>query len=392
MIASGQPTGTGVVVEGRYLAQASDIVDAALSKGHGAILDSLGPEIFSAGGAALGGIREQPWFPKRRNPTSPLSSEEQRILCERLAEAAVSGRFTAVVAPARFIQDVQRDDVSRDVDTAIRLRAALDSAGGAALRIFYPLVAPVRLLASDTARLGILSKLREATSASAIDALWIRATGFDITSSGPINLRRYITGVRGFHGLRVPVVGDRAGTLGLAMLALGVVSSISSGITVGERYDPRPLLKPRDGAGFLPAPRVYIPAIGAFMDPGRATALLKHPSTRNWFACQRSCCRNHGMFDTLADPRRHFVVTRSEEVADLARIPEALRPGQYLETWLRPATDRAAKAVRIDAEFEAHRHRIDGWRTTLAAILDEDAHSSAKTTRSVVRMPTRKGA
>jgi hypothetical protein len=61
--------------------------------------------------------------------------------------------------------------------------------------------------------------LRRGVTAGAIDAVWLRTVGFD-TRSGPVSLRRYVVGGRGFHQLGVPIVGDRAGTLGLVMLAL----------------------------------------------------------------------------------------------------------------------------------------------------------------------------
>lgn len=392
LIASGQPTGSGVIIDGRYLAKSAELREAAATKHHEIVLDSLGVEIAAPSSIGLSGIKELPWLPRRRSVNTPLAPDEQQSLCESLAEAALSAQCTAVLAPTRFIQDIQRDEVTRDVEVAVRLREALDAAGGSRVRVYYPLVAGMRLISSETARQGILTSLRQALAETAIDAIWIRAVGFDVTSSGPVNLRRYVSGVRGLHQLGLPVVGDRAGTLGLAMLALGVTSSITSGITMGERYDPRPLFRVRRGPGFLPAPRVYVPAIGALMGRERASALLKHASTRNWFACQRSCCSARGTADTLSDPRRHFVVTRSEEVADLARVPEALRASQYMETWLRPATDRAAKAMRIDPLLEKHRDRMDAWRVTLGAILDEDAAARPQASRSVLRLPTRMGA
>src|SRR5207247_409250 len=250
------------------------------------------------------------------------------------------------------VQDIERDEVSRDVELSVQLRVSLDQAGGSGIRVYYPLVTRLRVIASETARQGILKSLRDGIAARAFDSIWIRAVGFDARNSGPLNLRKYITGVRGFHEMGLPVLGDRAGTVGLASLALGVTSGISSGITVGERYDPRALFRGKMGKGFLPAPRVYVSAIGAFMDRKRATEFLKHASIKNWFACQRSCCAERGLTDTLADPRRHFVLTRSEEVNALAQIPAPLRAGQYMESWLRPASDRATKAMKIDSSLE----------------------------------------
>jgi hypothetical protein len=128
------------------------------------------------------------------------------------------------------------------------------------------------------------------------------------------------------------------------------------------------------------------------MSRANAEALLKHVSVRNWFACQRSCCSVRGIADTLGDPRRHFITTRSDEVETLARIPAPLRASQYMERWLRPASDRATKAMRIDPSLEGHRNRLDSWRGTLAAINEEDAAVRPEVSRSPVRLPERRGA
>lgn len=391
LVASGQSAGAGVVIDGRALPESVELRETVAASAKDVVLDSLGVEIFSPTGLTYTAVKALPWLPRKRYANSALSAEERRILCEELARVAVELGFRSVLAPAKFIQHIHRDDVAHDVEIAIELRAALDAAGGNEVRIYYPLIAGLRLLGSATARQGIFTTLRAGVDANAIDAIWVRAVGFDI-HSGSINLKRYVAASRGLHGLGVPLVGDRAGTLGLAMLALGVTSAISSGITLGERYDPHPLFKPKKGTGFIPPPRVYIPAIGAFMDRARAGVILKHPSVRNWFGCQRSCCSARGVEDTLGDPRRHFVVTRTEEVDALARVPTQLRASQYMERWLRPASDRATKAMRIDPLLEAHRKRLDDWRSTFAAIIEEDAAIRPQVTRSAIRLPERKGA
>lgn len=391
LVASGRPVGSGIVLDGRALQSSSALRDVMRSKSLQVVLDSMGVEIHAPAAYARPSIRDLPWYPKKRVGALHMQ-ENQKAICAALANAAVESGCTAVLAPTRFIQDLERDEINTDIDITIRLREALDSAGGKGIRIFYPLVTNIRTIGSETARHGIISALKRAIDASALDAIWIRAVGFEMGNSGPINLRRYVTGVRGLHELKVPITGDRAGTLGLAMLALGVTSSITSGITVGERYDPRPLYRAVKGKGFLPAPRVYLPAIGYFMDKERASTLLKHVSLKNWISCQRSCCGTRGLADTISDPRRHFVVTRSEEVADLAHVPEPLRAGQYMEKWLRPASDRATSAMRIDPQLEAHRNRIDAWRATLGAVLLEDAAQEMQPTRSASRLPKRMGA
>lgn len=393
LLAAGYSGGAGVVLDGRSLGQphVAELRDAALRTGSQFVIDSLGVEMASPTGWALSGLKEMPWLPRKRFSPAPLSPEERRHLVKELARIAVEFHASAVLAPARLLDQIERDDLAHDVATTIALREALNQAGGTAIRIYYPLATTLQLLASTTARQGLLATLGEGISADAIDAIWIRAARFGM-STGPTNLRRYVAGVRGLHALGVPIVGDRAGTAGLGMVALGVTSAISSGITTGERFEPKELFRPRTGKGFAMPPRVYIPAIGAFVKRAAAEVLLKHPSVKNWFACQRPCCARHGLAETLSDPRRHFIVTRVAEVRELAQVPPGLRAGHYMEQWLRRASDRATKAMQIDPMLESHRVHLDSLRSTLAAIIDEDAAASQPITRSSVNMPARRGA
>src|SRR5581483_6199465 len=131
--------------------------------------------------------------------------------------------------------------------------------------------------------------------------------------------------------------------------------------------------------------RVYVPAIGAFMKRKEAEALLRHPSVKSWFACQRPCCRARGLADTVGEPRRHFIVSRVAEMRDIAQVPVGLRAANYMETWLRPASDRATKAMQLDSTLESHRKHLDGLRSTLAAVIEEDATGRRQVTRSPVR-------
>jgi hypothetical protein len=53
------------------------------------------------------------------------------------------------------------------------------------------------------------------------------------------------------------------------------VGAIESGLTFGETCDLSSLLKPTKGKGFMPAPRVYLQQIGAFVKKGVATEFLR---------------------------------------------------------------------------------------------------------------------
>jgi hypothetical protein len=216
---------------------------------------------------------------------------------------------------------------------------------------------------------------------------------FGTTHSGPLALHRYIDTCRQLHKLHLPLVGERTGTVGLALLAFGAVGGIESGITIGEHFDVRPYLQPRKGKGFLRPPRVYLPDIGAFLEKNVAATFFDHRGMRGAFACQSGCCRR-GVSDMLENPRRHFVTRRSREVAELSRAPVNLRPGIYMDAFLRPATDLAVRTTRAEPSLERHRQRLDSWRGTLGAQQQEDR--LVRTTHSLVpdgrRIIRRRGA
>jgi hypothetical protein len=392
-LAAGHTGGSGVIVDGRSLNQPhiGDLRDAVLSSKIQFVIDSLGVEMTSPTGFGLPGMKEMPWLPRKRFSAVHFNNEERQHLVNELARTAIEWQASAILAPARLIDRIESDDLERDVSTTVELRSALDRAGGRSVRIFYPLATTLKLLASTVARQAVVATLQEAISANAIDAVWIRAARFGF-AAGPANFRRYVDGIRGLHGLGIPVVGDRAGTAGLGMVALGVTSAITSGITNGERFEPRELIRPKRGKGFAMQPRVYIPAIGAFLKKKDAEGLLKHPSVKNWFACQQPCCAGRGLAATLEDPRRHFMVTRVAEVRELAGVPAGLRSAQYMERWLRPASDRATRAMQIDQTLASHRVHLDSLRSTLARIIEEDATAKQPVTRSPVHLPVRRGA
>ena len=49
----------------------------------------------------------------------------------------------------------------------------------------------------------------------------------------------------------------------------------------------------------------------------------------------------------LEQPVRHFLYQRTREIASLSQIPESLRPQEFLEEHLRPASDLAQKAKNL---------------------------------------------
>jgi hypothetical protein len=73
----------------------------------------------------------------------------------------------------------------------------------------------------------------------------------------------------------------------------------------------------------------------------------------------------------LQAPAQHFLYQRTQQVAALGQIPESLRPSQFLEDHVRPASDTAVRAAALElpealkAKVEKQTKRLNAIRTTL---------------------------
>jgi hypothetical protein len=83
-----------------------------------------------------------------------------------------------------------------------------------------------------------------------------------------------------------------------------------------------------------------------------------------------------------SNSRRHFAYTRMNEVARLSRVTPSLRPDDYLDQILRPATDHIGRVLMNDklsdsiaATLKNKRRRLDGWRDTLGELSRESVES-----------------
>ena len=82
------------------------------------------------------------------------------------------------------------------------------------------------------------------------------------------------------------------------------------------------------------------------------------------------------------EPLGHFANTRMNEVSQLSRVTPSLRPDNYLDQILRPATDRIGRVLMNDQLSEGvadtlrnKRRRLDGWRDTLGELSRESVDS-----------------
>jgi hypothetical protein len=105
--------------------------------------------------------------------------------------------------------------------------------------------------------------------------------------------------------------------------------------------------------------------IGAFLSHKQAEAFFENRQMKIALGCRDSACCQRGTSDTLREPRRHFMIQRVSEVRRMSNAPETLRAQLYLDDFLRPATDLALRAARVEPALEPTRKRLEGWRHTL---------------------------
>lgn len=356
---------SGLVLDARHTERHAGLREALIDNGVHAVLDTDFMELATPGGSVLAGLDGLPWAKYAEASATELRGLTGRRLASAVAAFVQEHGFTAVLAPTHLLSSATDDMFAADRAMAMELRRALDARGLGQATVFYPLAMAGAALADPVQRAVVTTGLGSID----IDAVWLRIHPFGTTSAGPIALRRYLEAASELHSLGLPLVGERTGTVGLALMAFGAVGGIESGITLGERFDASALVRPRPvGQAFSPAPRVYLHEIGAFVSRSTAKALFQNRPMIAATGCRDvRCCRN-GVDDMLNNPRRHFVLRRTSEVDRLGAIAPAARAGVYLRDVLQPAALLAVRAARLAPELEPAQRRLEAWNLTLAAL------------------------
>ena len=374
LIASGLPVAGSLVVDACDLSRSEDLRLVAREKRIDVILDPRSVELSTPGGWTRSGVADLPWANSEMDRPTHFNGTRRRSVVAAISQTAIDLGASAVLAPTHYHDVLPSPWFEIDLQLAEELRQELDrSPTGAGIQIYFPLISRLSTVRSDSALRLTLDGLKDLCRSKAIDALWLRMHAFGTTNSGPLNLKRYLEFCRHTHTLGIPIVGERTGTIGLGLLAFGAVSGIESSITHGDRYEIATLRNPprKTGRGFTIQPRIYLRQIGALLHREPAAEFLNSRGVKASFGCQLPCCER-GIVDMLAEPRRHFLVTRDAEVRDLERVPAEARVEEYA-AWLRRASDRATRAARVLPSLERHRARLDQWRATLSEIRERDA-------------------
>jgi len=360
---------TGVVFEAKRATHQKELLTLVLEEGLDAVLDPQTQQMATIGGYAIG-MDKLPWSKKRPHARDDLATEfQQRQMAEEIVQFAIRHGFTQVLAPSHLISGPDDPWLAIDVALTNVVRSVLEKHRPGHVQVHYSLALSYEAFRTAPKRLAVLGLLRRAS----IDGLWLNVDGCGSDSS-PTAMTRYCDAAADFQALGVPIVADHAGGLmGLSLLAFGGVGGLSHGITLGERFDTgswqrKPLRTP-----FGAKTRVYIPQIDLMLDRVDAEKFFESGGgrARSAFGCRDSNCCHRGIDDMLQAPARHFLYQRTPQVAGLSRVPESLRPAQFLEEYVRPASDAALVATKVvlpdDLKKKAIKQakRLNDLRTTL---------------------------
>ena len=369
-LAEGRGSGSGLVINPLHADRQRPLIEHARAAGVETILDSKSLELSAPGGYAMHGVPELPWA-AAEGMHSPLilSGMEGGRLVRNLSEYAAEAQVSAILAPTHFLDDAESPWWTIDASLTRRLRQNLNELEMTSALIYYPVVVRTSTLMNPAVMAQLIDHLRRLP----VDGVWLRLHPFGTTKSGPLVLKRYLQLCRQLHALGIPIVAEHSGSVGVALLAFGAVGGIESGVTFTDTVNLDGVLRPPkpDARSFAPAPRVYLHQLSAFVDAQTARELLSKRGMKALHGCQDTACCPRGWVDMVANPRQHFLRQRAREVAQLSAMPFSLRPGYYMENFLRPASDRAMRAAEFEPSLAAVRKRLDSWRGTLGADLEQ---------------------
>jgi hypothetical protein len=335
-----------------------------------AVLDTQALELATVGGFARPRLQKLPWAGARVHTASDVSTGARLEFCERIAKFASAQHFTGVLAPTHLISGPDDPWFEVDLDLASCTRRYLDANGGADTLLYYLLAVPSGVFRDS----GALKEIVDEIAGLDLDGVFLRVHPFG-QDAGAFAVRRYITACEVLHELGLPLIADRVGFPGLALLAFGAVGAITLGVSQGEKSDATSLStppKPKDPDKKTPfgGPRVYVEALGAYLSQKEARAFFApEKRTRARFGCKEKHCCPNGAEDTIRDPKRHLFHARMREVDTLKAAPTLkARVDVYMNDILRPAADLADRAAEIEPAFRKARKRLADTRDALRVI------------------------
>lgn len=347
ILASGERSIFGFVIEARYAVRHKDLIAEAKKLDIDVILDPMTQQLALPGGHN-DRIATLPWACEGVHKLSDFDGDEGRLRVEALVQFAIDHGFTQVMTPSHLLSGPNDPWLRRDIESS-RWAAALVRTKKADLGLVYSLSVPIGVLRRADERAAIVSSLGDAV----LDALWLKIDNFGDDASGE-KTASYIEGCREFHSLDVPVVADNVGGLpGMAALAFGAVGGIAHGLTFNQSFSGSRWRRPaRESAPekspMAPTWRVYLSSLDMLLKKADAEAFLAiSPRVRAKHACKDTNCCPRGPSDMTSRAARHALHQRAREVDWLSSTPQAVRANRYVEERVRPVSDDVAGAAAL---------------------------------------------
>ena len=380
-LSAGERDFHGIVVDAGNVKRHAEIISYALQSGLDVVLDPK-THAMALPGSYSDSMAEIPCGRERPHNISDFTGQAGRDIASRIAEFADRNGFTQVLSPTHILSGVNDPWLRRDIDATTHLHHELRS-GRNRIEIIYPLALQMQNLRDPVVRSALTAALGDAPK----DALWLRIENFGSDATGEKTVA-YITAAREFHVLGVPVIADHVGGLsGLGLLATGAVGGLSHGITLLEGFKASSWRKPRKEGqrGGIPSTRIYIPKLDIHLKRDDADAFLRSSTrTRSRFGCSDTHCCPGGISDMLSNPTRHFVHQRSSEIANISGMPESIRVPQYLDQYVRPASDAVSAASGLKAisddmkkKFAEKQKVLGRYRQTFAHFAEADTSATS---------------
>lgn len=371
LLANGNKLFFGAVFDPTKIERHSELKDQVLDNKLDAILDTRAMRSSTIGGYTdkMGLL---PWGSKRPQIIDDFTGVNGRRLINNISAFACEKGFTQVMAPSHYLSEVNDPWLEIDIGSACRLRDSLNKNEGIRIPIIYPLAISYAVFRNAEKRGALIEKLKGLP----IDSLWLMIDGLGRNSTATA-VKNYIEASTDFQKLGIPIVADHIGGMfGLSLLAFGAVGGISHGVAANERFSTAHWRKPPQKGSFGSAKQIYLPSIDSMLLEKEAEELLSSRRAKSFFACNNTSCCPRGIKDMFDQPAKHFLYQRMSEVAGLSNMPENLRPQRFLEQHLRPATDKALAATKIEWSDEKSKNKMEKNRKhldTLRISLGEQA-------------------
>jgi hypothetical protein len=365
LLAEGKLTATTLILDARSHERQQGLREEARAASRQLWLDTQGLELSLPSGVTDSHI-ELPWAKELRR-TEALTTKQRRAAALSIVSFASEGQYSGILVPTHYLADEHTEWLEGDAAMASDLREALKSIGASQIELIYPLTLPTKHIGNA----AFQRLLRRQMSTAPIDRVTLRIHPFG-ANAGPNVMRRLIDGLSELRQSELPLLVERAGFAGTMLFAMGVVDAVESGIAIGDAFDIGDRLRPAGMNGSGPTKRrIYLEALGHTVDVTAAIALMSTGQGKTRFACQdRKCCPD-GAKDMLRDPRRHSLLARQRQLADLAAIPASQRAEFFVQRVLTPVCDSLSRASQTVPRFlEIHRRALS-VKDTLKSVIAE---------------------